>query len=329
MASARRWIMAALTAMVISAAGPIAVAAATWTLTISPSSATVGVPATFTLAATNASEQSGIRCVVVDVPASFSVSGASFVDSTAGGAWSVARSGNRVEVSVSSGGGLDVGERVRFTVSAVATQGGSPGWGATAYTSQNCNGTALAGDSPVVVVGGAPSTPVPTPQPTPAPTPHVPPQATPRPSSGIVSPVVPVSASPTPEPRGAGSRPGETGLASASATASPTASAAVAEDGGSPGSSAPAPGLPGEIRVRVPSAQVPFQLAGASGGIDFAGLAMTLRGGSFAVPVAAIAGPGLLLLLWLGLQAIGAAAWLPAVRRLRGDARRTSGRRPT
>ena len=46
---------------------------------------------------------------------------------------------------------------------------------------------------------------------------------------------------------------------------------------------------------------------------------MALRGGSFAVPAAAIAGPGLLLLLWLGLQTIGAVGWVPAVRRLRGE----------
>jgi len=38
----------------------------------------------------------------------------------------------------------------------------------------------------------------------------------------------------------------------------------------------------------------------------------------YAVPAAAIAVPGLVLLIWLGLQAIGALAWIPAVRRLRG-----------
>jgi len=57
---------------------------------------------------------------------------------------------------------------------------------------------------------------------------------------------------------------------------------------------------------------------------------MGLRGGSFAVPAAAIAGPGLLLLLWLGLQTIGAVGWIPAVGRLRDeDASETSWRRST
>jgi hypothetical protein len=43
------------------------------------------------------------------------------------------------------------------------------------------------------------------------------------------------------------------------------------------------------------------------------------------VPAATIAGPGLLLLLVLAaLQAAGAAAWVPAVRRLRGEERQPS-----
>jgi hypothetical protein len=40
--------------------------------------------------------------------------------------------------------------------------------------------------------------------------------------------------------------------------------------------------------------------------------------GLYAVPAAAIAVPGLVVLAWLGLQTIGALAWIPAVRRLRG-----------
>lgn len=40
--------------------------------------------------------------------------------------------------------------------------------------------------------------------------------------------------------------------------------------------------------------------------------------GSYAVPAAVLAGPGVLLLLWVALQTMGAAAWIPAVGRLRG-----------
>jgi len=44
---------------------------------------------------------------------------------------------------------------------------------------------------------------------------------------------------------------------------------------------------------------------------------------TWAVPAAVIGGPGLLVLLWIALQAAGATIWIPAARRLRdGDARR-------
>jgi len=51
------------------------------------------------------------------------------------------------------------------------------------------------------------------------------------------------------------------------------------------------------------------------GGIDL------LAGGLWVIPAASVAGPGLLVLLWLAIQAAGAAAWIPAVRRLRGEDR--------
>jgi hypothetical protein len=39
----------------------------------------------------------------------------------------------------------------------------------------------------------------------------------------------------------------------------------------------------------------------------------------WSVPAATLGVPGLLLIIWVGLQAVGALAWIPAVRRLRGD----------
>jgi hypothetical protein len=41
--------------------------------------------------------------------------------------------------------------------------------------------------------------------------------------------------------------------------------------------------------------------------------------GMFAVPAAVLGGPGLLLILFVTLQAVGALGWIPAVRRLRGE----------
>ena len=39
----------------------------------------------------------------------------------------------------------------------------------------------------------------------------------------------------------------------------------------------------------------------------------------WSVPAATLGVPGILLIIWVGLQAVGALAWIPAVRRLRGD----------
>jgi hypothetical protein len=48
----------------------------------------------------------------------------------------------------------------------------------------------------------------------------------------------------------------------------------------------------------------------------------------WAVPAAVLGGPGLLVLVWMALQAAGALAWIPAARRLRdGDVTRARRRR--
>jgi hypothetical protein len=44
---------------------------------------------------------------------------------------------------------------------------------------------------------------------------------------------------------------------------------------------------------------------------------------TWVVPAAVMGGPGLLVLLWIALQAVGATVWVPAARRLKdGDASR-------
>lgn len=48
---------------------------------------------------------------------------------------------------------------------------------------------------------------------------------------------------------------------------------------------------------------------------------------TWAVPAAVMGGPGLLVLLWIALQAAGATLWVPAARRLRDDDPRTRPRR--
>ncbi len=39
----------------------------------------------------------------------------------------------------------------------------------------------------------------------------------------------------------------------------------------------------------------------------------------WSMPAATLGVPGILLLVWVALQAMGALAWIPAVKRLRGD----------
>jgi hypothetical protein len=46
---------------------------------------------------------------------------------------------------------------------------------------------------------------------------------------------------------------------------------------------------------------------------------------TWVVPFATFGGPGLIVLLWVAAQAGGASIWIPAARRLRGNARRTTG----
>lgn len=195
----------------------------------------------------------------------------------------------------------------------------------------------------------APPTPTATPAPTATPTatPIVP---VPTPSASLPLPSIPLPSHPGPSlPLPSLPQPSGTASATASpnaspgATASPTSSAADAfgRPGGGPTPSAPAGGAPssgsgtggggggsseapstggstttggGDPESRLPSIgfdQRRIDLSGASVGL-FAGIEI------WAVPAATIALPGLLVLLWVALQSVGAIAWMPAVRRLKG-----------
>jgi hypothetical protein len=190
--------------------------------------------------------------------------------------------------------------------------------------------------------------PVPTPAPVPPPTPA--PTATPRPTS---PPTVPLATPSAPQPQPslppplqpsrAASAPaspqtpvGETRSPASAATPEPsgnvptasdspvTASSAGSGGGGlappsSGGSTAPGGG---NLEAGLPSIRFEerrLDLVGTSVGL-FAGIEI------WAVPAATIALPGILVLVWVALQTAGAIAWMPAVRRLRGDDRRA--RRP-
>jgi hypothetical protein len=66
-----------------------------------------------------------------------------------------------------------------------------------------------------------------------------------------------------------------------------------------------------------------------SDGLNVVGLGNLTALQLWLVPGAVIAGPGLLVLLWLAIQVAGGMAWLPAARRVRGtedDRRRRAAR---
>ncbi len=318
---------------------------------------------TFTLTATNTDpaaallSSSEIGCVVLDVPANFSVQGAVVTGSNSGGGWHVdSVAGNRVTVHTDSGGDrLKHLGWVRFTVTATATSTGSLAWNARAFRAQDCGGSgALLGVPPIVLVTGptvTPTpipTPVPTPPPTPAPTPTLAP--TPVPTPTPVVPLLPLPLPslppplpstgilPTPPPI-----PGQTPRSTPPSTSTPAVvgqepsrsqaplsaqgSPAVANTSPTPsppgadGFAAAVPTIPGAGSVNGDPAAAPPRVGFEAGevrlGLGTLGLMEVAI--VWIVPAATIAGPGPLLLILVALQATGALAWVPAVRRLRGD----------
>jgi hypothetical protein len=90
--------------------------------------------------------------------------------------------------------------------------------------------------------------------------------------------------------------------------------------GGTPGPGAPV------HRAPRPGSGAGLHLAAASesqgdaGEVAITGVDVVGGVGTWAIPVATLGLPGLLLAaLWIVAQTIGALAWIPAVRRLRGD----------
>ena len=224
-------------------------------------------------------------------------------------------------------------------------------WDGVAWSSPTTVSLTILSSTPTPLPTSAP-TPVPTPKPTPTatpgptPTPLLPLPSLPLPSVPLPLPL-PGLASPTPTPRPAPSSTPEPDQPDTS----PSPAASPADDerpstspqprgqqgGESVGGDVPPPGGAGGptggdgtpigdgapiggdgAPVGLDGAVFPLDSTSGEvdveiGGIDF------LANPVWAVPAATIAGPGLLVLLWLLLQAVGAAAWMPSVRRLRGE----------
>ena len=336
-------LLAVILALVASIGGARA-ASLLWSLTASPLVATTGVQKVFTLTATNEDPLAAldssreIGCILVDVPPNFGVAGATVTGSNAGDGWHVdSVIGNRVMVHTDSGGDrLELLGWVRFTITATPLATGSLTWSSQAYRAQDCTGGAtLLGVPPIVVVTGPAVTP--TPQPTPQPTPRPTPAPTPRPTAPPPVPL-PLPSLPVPLPSiglSPGSEPGPTRPPTSSAprpTSEPTASDGEAPPRSPrPGSGEAAPvarppasgsgtGEAGKGAVAQPPHAAP-RIAFTESHLGFGSMEIDLLAGVeiWSVPAATLGVPGILLLVWVALQAVGALAWIPAVKRLRGD----------
>ena len=343
-------------AVLIALGSPVvAQAALLWTLVASPLTVSTGSSTNFSLTATTLDVLSPIRCIEVEVPRNFDVEGSG---AAAGWTTSIAgSSGNRVRVSSATGiGGLLNPLSTTFSIRARALSVGQLEWPANAFSRQDCGGSgSLLSVPPLVLVTGPTLTP--TPVPTPAPTPTVAPTAAPTPTPTPVLPSLPlplpslplplasIDTQPTPPPiPGATPRStprptstpavnGQDPSRSQAPGATPAATPLGAQGSSEEGSTAiPSPsnadGFPAAVPTISGAGPVNGNPAEAPPRVGFEADEVELGLGTLGlmevaivwiVPAATIAGPGLLLLIVVALQTTGALAWVPAVRRLRGD----------
>jgi hypothetical protein len=181
------------------------------------------------------------------------------------------------------------------------------------------------------------ATPKPTPSPTPKPTPRPTPAPTPRPLPSLPLPSLPLPSLPllpTPQPSGLGPLPTPRPTPSPSEPAAQPTARPTTQPPTSPAASPspdPASPLPGGIPPPGgprggddPDAQPqPALRLPSRDGIDLGLGDLGTIGGfdTWAVPAATVGGAGLLVLLFVGLQAGATVVWVPAVRRLRGERR--------
>lgn len=287
----RARLVAALVAGLVlaMALAPTAHAALAWRLTTTPTTVTAGTTTTFSLTAENLLSLTPIRCIEVEVDRILDV-----VSASASAGWTAAivgGSGNRVRVSSDSSAGIGLLGSTTFAIKATAVTPGQGPWPADAYSRSDCGGSGgLIGTYPTVrVVAG------PTPSPTASLTPSVPPSSpTPAPTIPLPAPTLPLPTL-TPPP-GPGDSPG------------PVPSGAPPAAGAGSGATGSRPSVKIALPAGVDGARFGAEL-GAFGVLDDPIV--------WLIPAATLGAPGLLILLWVALQATGALAWLPAVRRLR------------
>jgi Bacterial Ig domain len=232
-------------------------------------------------------------------------------------------------------GSFDLGEdgSIRYTPG-----GGFSGSGTVSY--RVWDGVAWSAPTTISLTRQSPTptpTPAPTPNPTPTPTPTPPsiplPVPVPLPSLPVPLPSLGLPPGPGPEPTGPPSssvprpspgssrsndepaaRPREVDDGNAAPVVPPVSQGGSGDGpGGSGGAVEDGDGAPiGDLAPRVDFAELRLDLRPT-------GLNLLAGVEIWSVPAATLAVPGILLIIWVGLQAVGALAWIPAVRRLRGD----------
>ena len=345
----RRTPLAGLAALLLIAAVaiPAAAAAQSWKIVASPSTVPLGSVATVTLAITNTSSSAApIACITVAIPTAYAINSVSVASVSNDLPWTAVVSGSSprgiVATAAKIGDGIHgdpTNDVLVLKVKVTGVAAGPAPWTANGFTSVDCKGTSKTPISiDIEVVDGAtatpsptrPPTPTPTRTPTPSPTATTEPTPTPTPTPTATAPGATPSPTPsprpTPEPTAAptgaptstnGPGPGSTG-GQGGAGAGSTGSGG---GGTGPGGGGTQPVPPPLLDLGGPT-PVSFE------GLDL-GASTTFGAFEWAVPGAILTGPGLLLLVLIAAQAMGALAWLPLVRQkigVFGPARR---RRPT
>jgi hypothetical protein len=297
-------------------------ASSSWSVSADRSSVPNGNSTAVRLTITNHSNNR-IGCVGVLVPSHYDVDSAGIVSAPNGG-WSTSIGGSSfhwvlASAGSNSSGRLDDGEQLVFRITVTGTVGGRSDWTVATFDKKDCQDEVNSSKTVSMTVSGAAPTPPPTPAPTPRPTPKPTPKPTPRPTPRATPQSTPA---PTPAPTAAP-------VGTPKPTPKPTTHPKVVEPSPAPtpqpvaigggGTATPPPPDP-ESGRGIPSDHFSIVL---DQGPTFSSLGIevlaTLGVFEWAVPGAVLTVPGLLLVVIIGAQTFGAAAWMPLVRRkLRG-----------
>ncbi|HEX9609444.1 MAG TPA: hypothetical protein VGA26_01550 [Candidatus Limnocylindria bacterium] len=337
-----------ITAAITATATLLAIGAQTvsagvlWTMTVSPPTAAVGDDTTFTFTATNLDPLLGIACVIVEIPTAINPGEVWIAGGSTAEVWTAWRSGQLVTAVIDTGDGdqkLRAGEWLSFAVTGVPVQTGAHGISAVAYSGHECVNDARDLAAPRVVVISGPLASEPTHAPTPVPTPSPTSSPTAEPIPEPIATLPPIPATPVEQPRILPTPlPAATPTSSPSAPETPPASPASETPTASPDSQAVVAARPvggGTDAPPAASARTAALAVGraegsgeAAGELSLGPLGVIDGVTVWAIPGAVVGGPGLLVILWVALQAGVAAAWIPAVGVMRGRDGRHARPRP-